>query len=241
MQSLQHLGIEHLQPLRRALMNFLSTPISEFTYAQIIDGQPTSDVYAADHYFRDGLPVTNHEELCPGSIEKARAFRADFNVLDLIFEPKVSTAETQFTDLHNLITWLQTLEAYQETFPGSIAWKLRLLELVASACHDIAVHLYQMDAGTHKHREHGQWLAEKLASLSEKSLDRRILPPPTLFWNGRYPDSSRYPNGLADVVGYWAETQIFGGVVLFDRGESEEEVSNNTSSARSSKVRTFLI
>lgn len=147
MQSLQHLGIDHLQPLRRARMNFLSAPISEFTYAQIIDGQPTSDVYAADHYFRDGLAVTDHEELCPGSIEKARAFRADFNVLELIFEANVSTEEKGFTDLHHLITWLQTLEAYQDTLPGSIAWKLRLLELVASACHDIAVHLYQMDAG----------------------------------------------------------------------------------------------
>lgn len=84
-----------------------------------------------------------------------------------------------------------------------------------------------MDDGVHKHWEHDEWLAEKLASLPEKSLDRKALPPSTLFWNGRYVDSSRYPNGLADLVGYWAETQIFGGVVLFDRGESEEEVSNN--------------
>ncbi|KAK7698341.1 hypothetical protein SLS64_012589 [Diaporthe eres] len=80
-----------------------------------------------------------------------------------------------------------------------------------------------MDEGVHKHWEHEEWLAEKLKSLPEKSIYRRALPPPTLFWNGKYVDSSRYPNGLADVVGYWAETQIFGGVVLFDRGESEEE------------------
>ncbi|KAH8774455.1 hypothetical protein F5883DRAFT_412019 [Diaporthe sp. PMI_573] len=204
MQSPEHLGMEHLQPLRRALINFLSAPISEFTYAQIIDGQPTSDVYAADYYFREGLAVSDHKVLCPGSLEKARAFRSDFNVLNLAFDPN-------------------TLQAYQETSPGSIAWKIRLLELVASVCHDIAVHLYQMDAGVHKHREHEEWLSEKLASLPEKSLDRKVLPPPTLFWNGRYIEWSRYPSGLADIVGYWAETQIFGGVVLFDRGESEEE------------------
>ncbi|KAG6356487.1 hypothetical protein INS49_015875 [Diaporthe citri] len=208
MQSLEHLGIEHLQPLRRALINFLSAPITEFTCAQIIDGQPTSDVYATDHYVRDGLAVSDHEELCPGSKEKARAFRTDFNVLDPVLGPKI-------------------LQAYQETLPASIAWKLRLLELVTSACHDIAVHLYQMDGGVHKHWEHEEFLAEKLESLPEKSLDRKVLPLPTLFWNGRYVDSSRYPNGLADVVGYWAETQIFGGVILFDRGESEEEMSNN--------------
>lgn len=38
----------------------------------------------------------------------------------------------------------------------------------------------------------------------------------------QYPD--QYPRGLADVVGYWAEGKIFGGVVVFERGESEQEV-----------------
>ena len=33
-----------------------------------------------------------------------------------------------------------------------------------------------------------------------------------------------YPFGLLDVVGYWAETQLFGGVLLFDRGHSGYEV-----------------
>lgn len=98
MQSPEHLGIEHLEPLRRALINFLSAPISEFTYAQIIDGQPTSDVYAADHYFTEGLAVSDHEALCPGSLEKARAFRSDFNVLDLNFNPNVSTTNRQVTN-----------------------------------------------------------------------------------------------------------------------------------------------
>lgn len=41
--------------------------------------------------------------------------------------------------------------------------------------------------------------------------------------------SKAYPNGLADVVGYWAEYRIFGGIVLFDRGANEEEVSEVTS------------
>lgn len=88
--TFDHLGIEHLQPLRRALINFLSAPISEFTYAQIIDGQPTSAVYGTAHNFVDGLSVFEHDELCPGSIAKTRAFRSDFNVLDLQFDPKVS-------------------------------------------------------------------------------------------------------------------------------------------------------
>ena len=41
-----------------------------------------------------------------------------------------------------------------------------------------------------------------------------------------YHDLQQYPNGVADVVGYWAEYHLFGGVVLFDRGESGTDVSN---------------
>jgi hypothetical protein len=41
-----------------------------------------------------------------------------------------------------------------------------------------------------------------------------------------YYDLQQYPNGVADVVGYWAEYHLFGGVVLFDRGESGTDVSS---------------
>lgn len=70
------------------------------------------------------------------------------------------------------------------------------------------------------------------AKESSKSFQRRLpwgigahvvrIPPFSLIsvWS-----HDGYPNGLADVVGYWAEARIFGGVVLFDRGESELEVS----------------
>lgn len=44
-------------------------------------------------------------------------------------------------------------------------------------------------------------------------------------------NSERFHNGLADVVGYWAELRIFGGVVLFDRGETEDQVSNDQTRA----------
>lgn len=44
-----------------------------------------------------------------------------------------------------------------------------------------------------------------------------------------YISHSRYPRGLADVAGYWAEVQIFGGVVVFNRGPEEgaRQVSAN--------------
>ncbi len=42
-------------------------------------------------------------------------------------------------------------------------------------------------------------------------------PHPTLFYHWWYLDYAQYPRSVADVVGYWAEARILGGVVLFDR------------------------
>lgn len=106
-----------------------------------------------------------------------------------------------------------------------MAWKLRLIELFAVAVHDIAVVLWSLDDGPHKHAELEAWLASRLGSEPQDKYERLYLPPYTWFWHGEYTNSDEYPNGIADMVGYWTETQIFGGVVVFDRGESDEEVS----------------
>jgi hypothetical protein len=42
-------------------------------------------------------------------------------------------------------------------------------------------------------------------------------PSSTLFSHPRFHNWTAYPNGIADVVGYWAEDRILGGVALFDR------------------------
>lgn len=42
-------------------------------------------------------------------------------------------------------------------------------------------------------------------------------PPPTLFKHTYYFDHKQYPDGVADMVGYWVESRILGGVILFDR------------------------
>jgi hypothetical protein len=49
--------------------------------------------------------------------------------------------------------------------------------------------------------------------------------PLTAFFHYAYQYPVQYPRGLADVAGYWAEGKVFGGVVVFDRGETEQEVS----------------
>lgn len=84
-----HLDAEHLEPLKQALNNLLSTTIAKETYAQIVDGMPIASVYAEDHWFREGLPVMQHEELCPGVLEKTRSFGSQFDILSLEVPPKV--------------------------------------------------------------------------------------------------------------------------------------------------------
>lgn len=87
--SLAGLDAEHLASFERALANLLSTPNAEFTYAQIADGMPTSDIYVTNHWFYEGFPVLDHKELCPGAMDRIRAFRSNFNIASLKFEPKV--------------------------------------------------------------------------------------------------------------------------------------------------------
>lgn len=176
------------------------------TFAQIVDGMPLASTYAEDHWFHEGLPVMEHEHLCPGVLEKTQRFRSEFDIYSLYFQPKL-------------------LQAYQSTVLGSKAWKLRLLELCAIACHDIAVYLYQLDDGVHKQAEWADWRDEKLASLAEDApvRERNKCGPPTPFYANGYLKPDRFYNGLADVVGYWAEMRIFGGAVLFDRGETEDQ------------------
>jgi len=39
-----------------------------------------------------------------------------------------------------------------------------------------------------------------------------------------YMEYFQYPYGLLNVVGYWVETQLFGGVILFEQGELKNTV-----------------
>jgi len=94
MASLEFLDGDHLYPLHRALTNCLATLVAEHTYAQILDGQPTCSVYAGDHHFEEDWPVMQHKEICPGFLEKAKAFRSDFSIMSLKFNVKARLTRT---------------------------------------------------------------------------------------------------------------------------------------------------
>ncbi|KAM5373902.1 hypothetical protein ACJZ2D_006731 [Fusarium nematophilum] len=81
-QSIESLPNQHREIFTRAVSNALSSPISELTYAQIIDGSPLSNV-AMDAYeglVCPGHPLVEvHQELSDGVLDKAREIRSNFD------------------------------------------------------------------------------------------------------------------------------------------------------------------
>jgi hypothetical protein len=105
---------------------------------------------------------------------------------------------------------------------------MRLIELTATSIHQVAVQLYNLGTSLHNDDGIASWEPQK---------DHLIFwilnpdgPPPTLFQHRQYRCYDQYPDRIADGVGYWAESRIFGGVVLFDRREpgsaDDVDVSN---------------
>lgn len=89
--SPEHLDPDHLDALRLALSNLLATDVAEFTYAQIIDGLPTTWSFYDFHslYDTDDHPAQLHENLCEGVMDRVYKFRSAFDPLSLRFEPYV--------------------------------------------------------------------------------------------------------------------------------------------------------
>ena len=90
--------------------------------------------------------------------------------------------------------------------------------------HQIAVILFELDTSVHKN--------DPVYPLPPRSNTAYWTvnpkgPPHTPFNHKWYRDHGQYPKGVADIVGYWAENQILGGVVLFDRRDPESEPDAN--------------
>lgn len=85
------------------------------------------------------------------------------------------------------------------------------------AVHQIAVKLFKTSSSLHTDDKLGRWRpSDDLIKIYYP------LPfPETLFNHAWYRYHDQYPEGVADMVGYWAESRIFGGVVLFDRREPD--------------------
>lgn len=106
--------------------------------------------------------------------------------------------------------------------------------MIAVAIHQTAVYLYKLDLNLGGHQDYFTWEPPKDDTVFYQYYPDGKLP--SLFYHKHYRDYDQYPDGVADIVGYWAETRIFGGVVLFDRRkpsqrEAHEDVSSSASVA----------
>lgn len=90
--TIDDLSQQYRDVFSRALFNVLSTPAAENTFAQILDGAPLSQnvenvpgwIYPLDHPIR-----TQHPQLCPGVLERARDSRSTLDLTVLRFESRV--------------------------------------------------------------------------------------------------------------------------------------------------------
>lgn len=97
--------------------------------------------------------------------------------------------------------------------------------MLAIACHDLAVLLHQEhDGGLHKGAHTWQRVRPWYPRGPTHPPPSQRKPLPTVFFHGSYAAWEQYPRGVADMIGYWAEARLFGGVVLFDRGEDKTGV-----------------
>ena len=91
-----------------------------------------------------------------------------------------------------------------------------MIEMVAIAVHQIAATLFELDTSVHKNDGITEWAPPK-SDYRYWEWWHPDGPLPSLFHHDWYKDYDQYPRGVADMVGYWAEARILGGVVLFDR------------------------
>lgn len=99
-----------------------------------------------------------------------------------------------------------------------------LIEIAAMSVHQIAVLLFKLDRSRHKEDGIASWTPPKEDNVPGSwwyfNPDG---PPPTLFSHRWYTDYKQYPDGAADMAGFWAENRILGGVILFDRQTPESD------------------
>lgn len=206
--TLENLTTDRLDIFHRTVSRTLGSELAIETFAQIVDGLPIADVAYDKRYpgiFGDDHPIEEHATLCPGVKEKACACLQQYDLNSLAFDPLI-------------------VQAYQDAPLASKVFHTRLIELVVIALHQIAVDLFKRE----DLRSHSQQEIDTITSCvivppkATTYLDPQayaVTPPPrpTLFNHPYYRDLDIYPEGLADIVGYWAEECIIGGIVLFDR------------------------
>lgn len=107
------LGPEHLDPLKTAFYNLFKLEVTQDTFAQILNGVPTLEAYAEDHWFPiEELPFMEEQHSYPCDHMQESVLNlvfGDLYLTDIVFRRKVST-----------ISWLQWERLQKPTVSGCI-------------------------------------------------------------------------------------------------------------------------
>ncbi|RFU33322.1 hypothetical protein B7463_g3005, partial [Scytalidium lignicola] len=106
------------------------------------------------------------------------------------------------------------VQAYQDVPSNSWQFKLRLIEVVAFALHTLAGTIYQSN---HPEVDIYTDSESKETQIPHYYLD---------FYHMAYMAYGEYPRGVLNMIGYWIETRIFGGVILVEHDETECEAKS---------------
>lgn len=117
---------------------------------------------------------------------------------------------------------MKLLEAFRSAKPASHNFKLRLLELTAVSIHQIAVYLFQLEVNLHDQASTRGLDVNAVVELQPEPDDffNNVDPCRTHFALQHFTAHKQYPHGIADMVAYWAEDRILGGVAIFDHSET---------------------
>ncbi|CAF9942940.1 MAG: hypothetical protein ALECFALPRED_010271 [Alectoria fallacina] len=186
---------EKLKDLKTVLTTILALPIARDTFAQVIDGTPTrtpfsDEIKSSRFTFSKTVIVNDNMKPSHKAVQKTDEIKTAFAPQDLMTELKLA-------------------QRYQDASQGSREYLLHLLEIAAASVHALAGSLY---ASSRKNVEiKPPWLPGGHSRLFDRTDEFFVN-----FYHTNYRLFEKYPFGLLDVVGYWAEAEIFGGVVLFE-------------------------
>ncbi|PGH07036.1 hypothetical protein GX51_02076 [Blastomyces parvus] len=185
-----HLDDGHARRVIQTLRLILATEVAEESFGMLIDGRLTAKALRACRRIRLGEDYDELAKYTGPSQGAVSMFRSLREQLDLSHVLiKASSAER-----------LQR-SAVQ---PSSADFQRGLLDLVASMVHDLAVSIFE-----ELHRS-------KYQNTPHRGPERAELPD---FRHPKYLQSYLYPHGPIELVGYWMETRLFGGVVFFEHGD----------------------
>ena len=100
MESAVHADPAHRDALYHAIQTILASDLALTTMAQLVDGIPIASVAwdAQGNLITVNHPITEHEQLCEGVLDKTRSLRDEFDLDQLSFKPEVSRKQLSSVD-----------------------------------------------------------------------------------------------------------------------------------------------